>query len=206
MTHPAFAPSAFPTMEYGLVASRHGQEFTVLAGQGRYTARRAKSCLLAPEVGDSVLLCSDDLGRCFILAVLEGATEESTLEFQGDLALRVKDGNLNLAAEQDIAMASDTFSLTAREGQATVGRFSLLGESLKTQCRKLVLAADACEQSLRSLTQRLGSFFRATEGHQEVQAASARTLVEDTHVLHCKNSVLMAEEDARIDAEQIQLG
>jgi len=209
MTHPARKPQATPAMEYGVVSRRRAPqtpEYEVRTDNGHYTARRAKSCLLAPEEGDSVLLCTDDLGACYILAVLEGAQAGGSIEHQGDLSLQVTGGSLSLAAQQGIDIAADSVGITARAGRIALQNLSLLAEAVEGQCRTLALAADACQQSLRSLTQRLGSLFRITEGHEEVQAGSARTLVEDTHVLHCKNSVVMAEEDARIDAEQIQLG
>lgn len=193
-------------MEYGKISSRKDQAFTVQTQNGCYTAHRAKSCLLAPEEGDTVLCCTDDLGACFILAVLEGRQDAGVLEFQGDLDVQVNDGSLRLSSDQELSLTSDALRFTARAGSLAMERFSLLTETVSAQCRTLSLAADACQQSLRSLTQRLGSFFRATEGHEETQAASSRQLVEDTRVVHCKNSVLMAEEDARIDAEQIQLG
>lgn len=210
MLHPAAAPQAVPTMEYGLLASRRdsetGSQFTVRTQHGCYTARKAKSCLLSPEQGDTVLLSSDDLGNCFILAVLEGPSQSGCLEHQGDLRLQVSSGSLSLAAEEQLEISADSLHLTARTGSAAMQRFSLLAEAISGQCKTLNLVADACRQSMRTLTQRLGSFFRATEGHEEIQANTSRTMVEDTRVLHCKNSLLMAEEDARIDAEQIQLG
>jgi len=193
-------------MEYGQVGARRDNEYSVNTQNGTYTARKAKSCLLAPDPGDQVLLCTDALGNCFILAVLHGEQESGSIEFQGDLDVQVRQGALRLTADTELSLASESLNLTARTGRAAMERVSLLAESVSGQCRSLVLAADACQQSLRSLTQKLGSFFRATEGHEEVQAGSSRKLVEDTRVLHCKNSVLMAEEDARIDADQIQLG
>lgn len=198
--------TATPTIEYGQVLARSKEGYTVQTAHGRYAARKAKSCLLAPEPGDSVLLSTDSLGACFILAILEGAQESSAIEHQGDLSLQVSGGSLQLTAERELSLASETVTLTAHQGNAALERISLLSHSVSAQCRTLELAADICRQSLRSLSQRLGSFFRATEGHEETQAGSSRSLVEDTRVVHCKSSVLMAEEDARIDADQIQLG
>ncbi len=210
MYQTAKKPTALPVMEYGRVAANHETgaacEYAVDTEKGRYRARKAKSCLLAPEPGDTVLLCTDDVGNCFILAVLEGDSPVNNLDFSGDVHLRVRRGNMNLAADKEINMTADGLGFVARQARATLERFSLLADAVSSQCRTIVLAADVCNQSLRSLAQRLGSYFRATEEHQEIQAGSARTLIEETHVVHCKNSVLMAEEDARIDADQIQLG
>lgn len=206
MSQTATTPAASPTMEYGQVARRRDNDYSVTTQNGAYLARKAKSCLLAPEPGDQVLLCTDELGNCFILAVLDAEQESGCIQFQGDLDVQVHNGALRLTADKELSLASDALQLTARTGRAAMERFSLLAENVSGQCRHLALAADACQQSLRSLTQKLGSFFRATEGHEEIQAGSSRQLVEDTRIVHCKNSVLMAEEDARIDADQIQLG
>ncbi len=206
MPQTAQALSPEPQLEYGVVQQRDAAVWTVRTAHGRYTAQRAKSCLLAPDLGDSVLLCTDALGNSFILAVLCGAQDAGTLEFQGDLRLQVRQGDLSLATERELRLTADTCAVTAREGRATLGAVQWLAETVQGQCRRLTLAAQSCEQSLHSLSQRLGSLFRSTAEHEEVQSVSRRVLVEENHVLQCKNSVLLAEEDARIDAEQIHLG
>lgn len=206
MIQTARKPSPEPCLEYGTVEGRQGLEWSVRTDRGRYAAGRAKSCLLAPEPGDGVLVCTDEMGRCFILAVLEGAREAGVIEHEGDLSLRVHRGDLSLTAEHGMRLSADTCSLAAREGSATLGALSWLAESVHGRCRTLALTAERCTQTLRSLTQRLGSLFRRTEDHEEVQAASRRELVEGTHTLHCTNSVTLAEENVRVDADQIQLG
>ncbi len=202
----AYSYQEVPTMEYGTVVARDMKTWAVRSTNGHYSARRAKSCLLAPEVGDSVLLCTNDLGHCYILTVLDGAEDSGTLEMNGDLDLQVNNGSLHLSADNELSMGAAAIRITADRGSATLKHFSCLVDTITGQFRTLSLAAENCLNSFHSLTQRLGAFFRSTEGHEEIQAGSTRVLVEDTHVLHCKNSVLMAEEDARIDADQIQLG
>ena len=198
--------SLAPVMEYGLVESRDGIVFAVATENGLYTAHRAKSCLLAPEKDDTVLLCTDALGNCFILAVLTGEKESGTLDFQGDLRIQVTGGDLALTAENQLSCDSKSLKVNAHEADANIGALSLLAGAVRAQCRALGLVAENLEQSARSLTQRLGSMFRSVEEHAEVQAGSARYIVDDTLAVHTRNTVHLAEEDVKIDAEQIHLG
>jgi hypothetical protein len=195
-----------PVLEYGLVEHVEEHALRVSTEHGIYAARRAKSCILAPTPGDAVLLCTDALGNCFILAVLTGAEESSTLAFQGDLRVQVRGGDLSLATDQELSCNAGRLHLSAPEAEARLGSVSLLAGLVRAQCRTLALVAETLEQSARSLTQRLGSLFRSVEEHAEVQAGSARYIVEDTLAVHTKNSVHIAEEDVKIDAEQIHLG
>ena len=74
--------------EVAEVVSREGEAMLVQAGARRLAARRAASCLLEPEPGDTVLI-GGDLARCYVLAVLE----------------RVADGPARLSIERELAPA-----------------------------------------------------------------------------------------------------
>ena len=64
------APRAAAYLETGRVERVTGG-LRVTLGDDRFEARRAKSCLVAPEPGDRVLCALEDDG-VFVLAVREG--------------------------------------------------------------------------------------------------------------------------------------
>ncbi|MBU2549042.1 MAG: DUF3540 domain-containing protein [Proteobacteria bacterium] len=206
-----------PFLEYGRVTTLEGEAFAVETDFGRLQAKRSAGCLIKPMAGDAVLLSLDRAGRCYILSVLERAASNADrldLDFKGQVNLNVSqggltlktDGNLSLIGGEDIALASEEISVSARRGEAFIGDMSFVGRFLKTQVERIDSAAVTVEHAFKRLTQRLGNAFRFIKEHEEVQTGSTRYLVEDLLAMHTKNTDLTSEEIVKIMAEQIHLG
>lgn len=206
-----------PSLQYGLVVADEDEHFVVHTAAGRAPAIQAVSCLVRPRNGDYVLLSTDPFANGFILSVLareNGAQTPTDILIDGPLNLHVKDGGISLTADRDMELAakgelawtSSRLSVHADEGQAHIGKLSFIGQFFQGQVQKIKLAADWVDQAFRQWTQRLGNSFRVVEEHEEVQSGSTRHLVDGTMTVHSKNAVHIAEEDVKIDAEQIHLG
>src|SRR5579871_1396441 len=89
-----------PTGEHGTV-TRTGDGWIEVASEGGVLrARRAASCLLAPAVGDEVLVAIVARRPAYVLAVLERAPgARNDLDLAGDTTLRVAGGRLSLSAD-----------------------------------------------------------------------------------------------------------
>lgn len=175
--------------------------------QGPVRAARAAGCLLAPRPGDLVLACLDPAGEHFVLTVLRRAPDTpGEIAYSGDLRLRAS-GDLTLAAGNDAALvAGGDLHVAATRGELAFGRIGLLAKAATVRLGALTFVAEAVEQIISRLTQRLTDAVRLVSGHDESQAGSARYLVEDTLTMHAKNAVHMAEEVVKIDAGQVHLG
>src|SRR4051812_5960597 len=80
-------------LESGLV-ERLGETIAIRLYTGLVEARRAKSCLVAPEIGDKVL-CAIEHDGAYVLAVLAGAEGATTVvTTDGDLELRARGGSV----------------------------------------------------------------------------------------------------------------
>lgn len=173
----------------------------------------AASCLLRPRVGDLVLL-SRSAGGAYILAVLAQAGGETALDLHGDVRVNVASGHLtvsaaggvNVASAQGIAMTAPHIQTDAGRGSFRIGTLEFTASRVAAVCDTLSLAARAVDHAFRRLVQRLGSAFRYVEGHDEMQAASARQLVDGTLTIQTENTVHLAEQHIKIDAEQVHLG
>ncbi len=218
MAKPATKPDRVtPSLEYGLVIEDEGEHFVVHTDEGRVFATKAVSCLVSPRNGDYVLLSTDSFENGFILSVLARDSEAQNptdILIDGPLNLHVKDGSVSLTADRDMDLAakgelawtSSCISVHADEGRADIGKMSFVGQFLRSQVERIKLAADSVDHVFRQWTQRLGNSFRVVEEHEEVQSGSTRHLVDGTMTVHAKNTVHIAEEDVKIDAEQIHLG
>jgi hypothetical protein len=218
MEHPAKNMEyAQPALEYGMVASAGDMEYLVLTGTGVRQAVPAISCLVRPEKDDTVLLSTDDEGNAFILAVLtrkEVAGAPCTLEFQGQVNMRVHDGGfrlmadeeLSLASQEKVAIAAPEIGVDAAEGTMHIEKMSYAGMLLSAQIEKIKAVADSLDSVIRRAVARLTTSYRYVEEHDEVQSASTRMLVDGTLTMQTKNTMHTAEGHIKIDAKQIHLG
>jgi len=178
---------------------------------------RAASCLVEPRPGDTVIASVDSVGRNYILAILERRQKENPvtdLNFDGQVNLHVKKGCLALTAEGDMTLASqgvlgcssEKLKIHAEDGTVKISRVDYTGRLLQVQIERLKTVAVHADQIFRRLTQRLESSFRFVKEQDELQAGSARVLVEDLMTMHAKNTMIVAEENVTVNAEQIHLG
>lgn len=203
------------SLEEGRVEALADRTFLVATGSGRYTVRRAVGCLVEPAVDDAVLVSFLDSGAGYILSVLERRTRgPAVLGYDGDVTLRVRDGRLQLSAQEGLALSSDDevtvaarrFSLAAEQGEARVGVFSVIGRFLQTQAEQVSLIAEAWDAVVERVTHKLRLNMRFVSEMEEVQAGSLRQLVDGTMTIHARNTSLVAEQHVKVDAEQIHLG
>lgn len=204
------------TLTYAEVESRDGHELCVRTASGRTLAAVAASCLLAPEAGDQVLLTADNFGRAYVLAVLErpAGRAENRLALTGPTRLEVTGGELTLAAQRGIALASPAHiglvaaELNVHAARAEIGltETHMAGKSLSAHFERIRTVAHSVDTFIAQWVQRLSSCFRYVRELDETQAATARQLVEGTLTVQTGNSVHTAEGHIKIDAEQIHLG
>lgn len=206
-----------PRLEYGRIRCSAGGRFTVDTALSEIKATRAASCLMEPRPGDAVIVFIDVSGRNFVLAVLERSPEgdpSTDLRFDGPVNVHIEKGDLTLTSEGSMTLApqgvlscvSDRMKIHAEDCSAKVNRFQYTGRLLQIQVKCLKMVAVFADQIFRRLTQRLESSFRFVKGQDELQAGSSRVLVEDLMTMHAKNSLIVAEENVTVNAEQIHLG
>src|SRR4051812_33430207 len=83
-----------------------GVSITLSTSRGELDARRAVSCLVAPEEDDLVVVAFGPSGA-FVLAVLQREECATTrIEVEGDLEVRLSDGSFKVAATQGIDLVS----------------------------------------------------------------------------------------------------
>ncbi len=206
-----------PCLEYGRIRCSVGGRFTIETALSEIKATKAASCLIEPRPGDAVIVIIDVSGRNFVLAVLERSREgdpATDLRFDGPVNVHIDKGDLTLTSEGSMTLApqgvlscvSDRMNIHTENCSAKVHRFQYTGRLLQIQVKCLKIVAAFADQIFRRLTQRLESSFRFVKDQDELQAGSSRVLVEDLLTMHAKNSLIMAEENVTVNADQIHLG
>jgi hypothetical protein len=185
----------------------------VRVGSGRCQAQRAKSCLVAPEIGDAVLCASGPAGA-FVLAVLEGGEgavtrlavdEDLLIQSRGRVAISSPLG-VDLVSGGDLAMTSAELHVRAGKGSVAVEELGFFGRLLRAEVAKVALAAQEMDTVLTRLTQRAKRVFRFVEEIDQTRAGTIDMRARDLVGIRGENAVIAARVLAKVDGEQIHLG
>jgi hypothetical protein len=179
-TGPAVVVSAAPAWFETTIHDAAGRDIWRL-GDGRL-ARQAVSCLITPQPGDRVLLVGTADGEYFVLHVLARADGgRATLAVPGADAVSIQQAEVDIAATRSIALrAAGDVEVTAMQG------------TLSLNARQLF--ASAAESLVHTA--------RTYVGQVEQFLLDAREFLS----LHGELVMIIARQDAKIDAERISLG
>ena len=194
---------------------RIGEMLEVSLETETYKARRAKSCLVAPEVGDSVLCAVEPNGEAFVVAVLAGREGAPTkLAVDGDLALQARGGRIGLCASEGVdivsggavAMTSAELHMRAKKGSISIEALGFFGRLVQAEVAKVSLVAQEVDSVLTRLTQRAKRVFRFVEEIDQTRAGTVDMRAQNLIAIRGENAVISARVLAKVDGEQIHLG
>jgi hypothetical protein len=196
----------------GALERREGAALLVRVGGALVEARRAKGCLVEPEVGDTVLVARSD-EAAFVLSVLVGASA-SVVAVEGDLTLRSRSGRVAVVGDESVSVTSggevavNAPSLVARTMAASLFADSLsyLGRRVEAQVDRVKVVGQALETVIDRVSSRVKHSFRSIDAIERVKAGELHVDVEATLNLHGKNTLMTAEKVVKLDGEQISLG
>jgi hypothetical protein len=179
-----------------------------------YRGRRAKSCLVAPEVGDTVL-CAVGEDQVFVIAVLEGHDGASTkLAVDGDLEVRSRAGHVKVSGAQGVGLLSSaevdivaaSVNIRAPKGTFAIDELGFLGRLFQAQVTKVAIAAKEIDTLADRLSQRLKRAFRFVEGIDQTRAGTVDLRAQNLVGIRGENAVISARVLAKVDGEQIHIG
>jgi hypothetical protein len=204
-----------PSLDTGTVVRGVDGAVHVQAATGARVARRAASCLVAPQEGDRVLLALEG-GQTWVLAVLErlgGGPLPLDLE-GGDVRLRVPHGRLEVSAAAGadlvsggaVEVVAPTLGLTADEARVAVSRVGVFGGFVAAQVERVQVVAGALDGTIERLTQRIKRSLRLVEESDQVRAGSLDYRADGVVQLQGRTAVVTAEQLVKVDGAQIHVG
>ncbi|WP_340620522.1 DUF3540 domain-containing protein [Xenorhabdus siamensis] len=206
MSKPSYALSSHPlTTEQPLhqIAGQvvnHLQDGSLIVESNNrgWHCRRAASCLLTPEPGDTVLVMTVD-SQLWVLAVLERAEQHHPAEISvpGDLAI---------SSQGDLSLNSNGLNIAASTGNCHISKMQYSGESLSAWVSITQLVGNKFESVWQTVTQLSNRLFRHTTQTEQVQAGQLDMQAESYIRLHAQNTMMSAKAVTKIDAEQIHIG
>lgn len=199
--------------EEGELVAVEGPVLSVRVSAGIVEARRAVSCLVAPEPRDRVLVAIGS-SATWVLAVLEREAEEALrlsterdlrVEAQGRLVLGAKEG-VDVATPEGIRLASKTATIDAVETTVVSERFSLLAGLVRAESKTVHAVLGVLDSTLERLSQRVKRAYRFVEEMDVTRAGQIDYRADDVASLRARHTVMAADELVKVDGKQIHLG
>ncbi|WP_117190065.1 DUF3540 domain-containing protein [Rhizobium terrae] len=162
-------------------------------------ARQAASCLLAPVIGDLVLVHSDGT-EAFILAVLVRRAEHAA-------EISVPDADhITIKAAAKIDITAPLVSLQADRLELVARRLVQMGESLTTNFRHIVETVVDKMVGARTITTRAESRMAVVKDVEMLEAGSLVQNVESVSSQKSEIALITARRDMRLDGERVSVG
>lgn len=184
-----------------------GGAYTVAADGMQLRCQRAASCLLRPEVGDTVLVSGPDAQRLYLTAVAEQADPAaSRIDVDGDMTLASAHGTITVESATQLHLRSQQLKLEAADADCKVGRTRYQGEDLQATVLNIRVIGRLYEAVMDRLVHLSRSAFRMTDGVEQVRAGRIDYQAEESVRVHAKDTLVTAKRLAKIDAKQIHMG
>lgn len=180
----------------------------------RLTCRRAFSCLIAPEIGDCVVVSHVEPQRPHVLAILNRPHGHSArirvdgdllLESSGHIHMRAEQG-LQLHADSDLALHGKRLALDSDEATFIARKASINCAELEGRTSALRLIGKSLESVFERVVQIAKTSFRTVETVDHLRCAHLDYAASEAARLHGKHTLLTAERLTKLDAQQIHLG
>jgi hypothetical protein len=181
--------------------------FIILIGDVPLSAKKATSCLIEPELHDKVSVYFDEF-NLYITNILD-RYEDSNLKIiaKNGLDISTSNGNLNFSSDADIHINSkNTLYTFAKNANVVISEVNFLADIVSITSKTLNLIVTTYKGIIDSFNMQNKSVIHYTDGHEEHSCDSSRKIVKNSDIKQVKNSILMAEDQVKIDAEQINMG
>lgn len=177
------------------------------------SAKKAFSCLVAPRVGDRVMVNSVE-GDYFILAILERrGLQDMTLDFPSSVQMDAKAG-VGIAARGNIDMLTSTscnlmandLNMSSSSMKLQTGTLTSQTERIEAHTRDIHLFAEMLNTVAERVTQRATMVVRWVEGMETLNIGNLIQKIRHNYTTHADQAVVTAKSDMRIDAKRIHMG
>ena len=214
------APQIAPPLTFAHRAARvvrlDGHSLMLVTPDGALpTARRALSCLVAPQAGDRVLFATLPGDEHWVLAVLEHLDAGPTrIEVDGDLELRAPTGTVPVAAGRGVTVATGgeaavlagAVRVVAQRGVAVLDELTLLADKVDAEVSRMRATFTTVDTVMERLSQRAKRVYRFVEELDQLRARRVDYEAKESFQVHAHDTLLTSDQLVKIDGDQIHVG
>ncbi|MEY4503714.1 MAG: hypothetical protein RL154_2 [Pseudomonadota bacterium] len=158
-------------------------------------AKKAFSCLVKPLQGDLVSLLNNE-DEYYIVDILERKSKhQCEIIVDGDLKITSLDLEIN---SYDIKINSAIFATQS-------ANLTLHGKTIELVSNAYKNSGSSSENIFLEDIRRSDRSYNYIKGHEEIQCNSSRHLTKESRVVRSKNLVATAEDQVKIDGQNIHL-
>ncbi len=210
-----FNPPAQSSLICGTVKAVNGKEYVIQGKAGILTVTVAFSCMIRPEINDSVLIAIDEQQQHFILAVTDRPqSEQAVMALPKNTTISVDEGNLMITAQKDIqmvsannlSMATENLKVIANKGHIHVEQLASSGKQADVTIERVKIFSDSIDTAARRISQSSKQCFRWVRDLDQLTAGNLIHNVKNLFSNRSQQAVITAKEDVKIDAERIHMG
>jgi hypothetical protein len=181
---------------------------------GVVNARTAFSCLVAPMVGDIVLV-SQSNGDYHVLAVLERAAEQDmALNFPASVKMTALNGQIDMIAGKDVNLLSTTktnllsaeINMTSGEMNVNAGKLTAHTTDVESHSQSMKMYTQMFSSVARQVNQKTDILVRWVEQVETLNIGNLIQNVRKNYTSHSDQAVITAKKDMLINGERIHMG
>jgi len=208
-------PEYDPVHLIGTLVRAADGAYTVHCDGREWQARRAASCLLVPEPGDTVMISGPDTARVYLIAVIEQANPaQGTLETEGSMVLRSRTadvalqaaGDVRIAARAGVQVETQDLRLQAAQAHCAATRMQFVAQEVQGTVGAMRLVGKVYEAVLDRLSLLSRLSFRNTSEVEQVRAGTLDYQAEQSARMHASYTVVTADALVKVDAKQVHMG
>jgi hypothetical protein len=190
------------------------QSLMIELGVGVINARTAFSCLVAPMVGDSVLV-SQSNSDYFVLAVLERTAEQDmALNFPASVKMTALEGQIDVIAGKDVNLLSTAktnllsaeINMTSSEMNVNAGKLTAHTTDVESHSQTMKLYSQIFSSVSRQVSQKTDILVRWVEQVETLNIGNLIQNVRKNYTSHSDQAVITAKKDMHINGERIHMG
>lgn len=204
-----------PTMAHAIISGQTEQWFFLQTARGELRARCAISCLIVPEIGDTVLLSvSEDPMSSYILSILlRPEADHSVLNIPGGATFKTAQGQLvihadtvSMKGQKALKLDTATLSVQALEAEVRISRLLSWIEQAETLISALKLVAKNITTTVERRVLKAKESFKWIEQVDETRAGRVRMDIEGRFQMRSRHTSIKSEGLVAIDGKKINLG
>jgi hypothetical protein len=174
--------------------------------QRGWQCRLAASCLLAPQIGDEVMIAGHE-HHLWLLAVLTRADPQLpfSLNVAGALDIAAQ-GDLTFACPGRLALQSQTLNIGAEQGECHIDDLRYHGKSVSAGVASCSIVGKSMETVWHTVVAISHRLLRKVTQTEHVRVGQWDCEARDYARIHGKQLIVTSEAITKLDSEQIHVG
>ena len=200
---------------------RTGRVESVISGDIRIcvsgdilTAKKAFSCIIAPEPGDMVLCTADEKGEAYVLGIIERPKNQTaTLTFPSHTRIDIPRGSLNIHTGGHMTLCADELNCLSdraihksREAVVAYDQITATGTEIQASFKTVRLISHLIHSMAKQVIHVFQGYIRNTENTDMVKAGRMTRCAKGLYAVDSEQTVMKSKKNTIIDGEKILMG